>query len=195
VGVSNSQYEIQDLTGGALSIAEDPRMFANKVGYRSKPVYRDDFAFNSRLIWHGFAAQLYQPSVGVVNLGLPGPGHIVCSKLVQPDQYCRNLVNNSLLVACTHWIPFMTNTGIRLVLGVTPAAGADRMSQILAKIGEVSLDAWMLRKVTVVPNLITSSAAGSVDDWFKGRRSAKNSNPSSEPAADVGDSPDPSPDA
>jgi hypothetical protein len=158
-GIIDNSTQVTALGAGAYSIPTTADGQAREIGMYSVPTAIDNEIFNARLTWHGFIANLYSTDGNIWATSTVTSGRMVCQKTVVPDFTVPELVYSSVPAAKTNWMPYCTNTGLRLIVGVTAANDATRLTQVMTGRAFTGLTTWVFKNVEIVPNVIVGSTA------------------------------------
>jgi hypothetical protein len=163
VGIQVPNAQVTAIGGGGYTVPAPVEGQAREVGLNMVPVISDSEVFNARLVWHTYAADLYSLDNQVWNVSTVASANIVCQKCLTADLTVPNNRSAILPTAKTNWMPYNTDTGLRLLVGVANPATANAMSQVMDGRAFGGLYTWVFNKVTVMPNIIVGTV-GNTDD-------------------------------
>lgn len=161
VGLCRDNAQVTAFDAGGYMIPVSVKGQAREISINSSPTIDDYEVYNARLVYHSFVSDLYTLDGNVWAISTVTSPNLVSQKYVQPDYTVPQLVVASVPVSKTNWMPYNTSTGLRLLVGVTAANNANRMTQVMDGRSFASLSCWVFNNINVQPNAIVG---GEVED-------------------------------
>jgi hypothetical protein len=158
-GMGDGKYQVTALGAGTYAVPCREGSQQRSVNMRQVPRIDDAEVWNDRLVWHAYPSSLYTTDGTIWGTSTVASGNIVSQKYVLPDDTVPANISAVLPSSKSNWMPYNTSTGMRLVVGVTAANGANAMTQVMDGRAFVGLTTWAFERIDIIPNVIVGGAA------------------------------------
>lgn len=186
-GLPVENGSVMPLGAGSYSMPFPYATQGREVGLETIPEFVDNVCFNQRLIWHTFQSSLFTLDGIPYLTSTVTPGNVVCQRYCAPDYTNVDQLNPGILTADTRWMPFMTQNGERVVVGVSAANGAQLMTRVISGASYGGVETWLIRSAVGMPLTIVDGGGTNQRSRLPRRQTAENALPSSTAASGAGD--------